>query len=74
MDKIYAGIVLYNPDLKLLEENIRSVCGQVEHVIFVDNASNNVYATYNLIQKVLQDNQFSYIQNDNNYGIAKALN
>lgn len=42
MDKIFvAGIVLYNPNVKKLTENIKAICNQVSHVLLVDNGSEN---------------------------------
>ena len=39
--KYIAGIVLYNPDLGRLKENIESICKQVDKVILIDNGSDN---------------------------------
>lgn len=70
--KVCAGIVLYNPDLKRLSENICSIINQVNEVILIDNASDNS----NEIQEYLEGLQYSveYVRNDHNGGIAKALN
>ena len=40
--KYIAGIVLYNPDLGRLKENIESICKQVDKVILIDNGSDNI--------------------------------
>ncbi|UYT84616.1 glycosyltransferase family 2 protein [Priestia megaterium] len=66
-----AGIVLYNPDLVRLEENINAIIDQVNQLILVDNSSSNfndIEERYASIEKI------KIISNSNNYGIAKALN
>ena len=40
--KVAAGIVLFNPDLKRLEENVCAVKSQVDEIIFFDNGSKNI--------------------------------
>ena len=42
MNKTMAGIVLFNPDLERLNENISAVITQVDNVLLVDNNSNNL--------------------------------
>ena len=39
---ISAGIVLFNPDIKRLKENIDAVIVQCTHLYLVDNGSGNV--------------------------------
>lgn len=71
MMKIAAGIVTYNPDVARLRENIDAVINQVEHLIIVDNASENK----DIWLKNLDDiDKITIIENDNNKGIATALN
>lgn len=71
MGKVCAGIVLYNPSLDRLKENIKSIYNQVEEVFVVDNASNNLME----IKKILSKYQRCLlIENKKNMGIAKALN
>ena len=41
-DKIYAGIVSYNPDIQRISENIFAIHKQVPEVIIFDNGSNNI--------------------------------
>ncbi|MCI9532380.1 MAG: glycosyltransferase family 2 protein [Lachnospiraceae bacterium] len=69
--KIYAGIVTYNPNIKLLMENINSISCQVEKLIIVDNASNNVEKIDSLMDGILNG---LIIHNVQNKGIAHALN
>lgn len=69
--KSIAGIVLYNPDIGRLKENMSSVCHQVDFIVLVDNASNN----NNSIQELAkQYDSVFLIENKRNMGIAKALN
>jgi rhamnosyltransferase len=68
---ITAGIVSYNPDITLLEENIKSIINQVDHIFVVDNGSNNIDKVHALI-RIYSD--VSITENTSNYGIAKALN
>ncbi len=68
---ICAGIVLYNPDVNRLKENVSAISSQVEDVILVDNASKNE----DEIKEYLKENTtVKYIRFDKNYGIAKGLN
>lgn len=68
--KSIVGIVLYNPDIIRLKENVAAISSQVDEVLFVDNHSDNI----NLVKKEIKGSHFSYIENEANYGIAKALN
>lgn len=71
MSGIAAGIVTYNPDLHRLTENVNAVLPQVDCLIIVDNASKNVEQ----IKKTFgEDNKIRIIENDENKGIATALN
>lgn len=67
--KILAGIVLYNPDIERLKSNVEIVSGQVNRVVFVDNASENI----SVVQRIFNSN-VEYIFNKKNEGVAKALN
>lgn len=70
-EKIGAGIVTYNPEIERLHQNIRSVIHQVEEIVIIDNASDNVgeiEAVANKHEKVL------CMKNKCNFGMAKALN
>lgn len=68
---ILAGIVLYNPDIKRLKENISSIINQVEEVILVDNNSQNIEEIKSIIGQY--DNLY-FVRNSTNEGIAYALN
>lgn len=70
---ICAGIVLYNPDIEGIIENINLVLEQVEFLIIVDNNSENI----NEVLKSVRDLELKNIKvilNKKNEGIAKALN
>jgi rhamnosyltransferase len=68
---IAAGIVLYNPNLERLKENIDAILNQVDSLIVVDNGSENVGG----IEKLLMNySKVLTINNSSNVGVAKALN
>ena len=69
--KICAGIVTYNPQINLLSSCITAIRSQVDHVVIIDNGSNNSRDIDDL--KNYCDN-ISVVYNNNNEGIAKALN
>lgn len=66
-----AGVVLYNPDLERLHENLRSIRDQVDLIIFVDNSSLNIK---NIEDMIKNEAKVELIKNDSNLGIAAALN
>ena len=71
MIKIAAGIVLYNPDLIRLKQNIESIYHQVGMIILVDNGSDNI----DKIEEIYGNtNGIFIIKNEVNLGIAAALN
>ena len=49
MNDIIAGIVLYNPDITRLEENIVAVYPQVKKIIVFNNGSKNKESILNLV-------------------------
>ena len=64
-----AGIVLYNPEEKRLEENIMAIEKQVDKIILIDNDSRN----YEIIKnKYIQNKKIDIIHNEKNEGIAYA--
>lgn len=71
--KICAGIVLYNPDIDRLKQNIDSIIKQVEIVCIIDNCSENNVDILKLVS-CYGDYSLKYIRNDENKGIAFALN
>jgi len=68
--KVCAGIILYNPDTCRLEKNINAIQPQVDLVVLLDNASDNI----DELQKMFDSDRFVWIKNDKNIGIAGALN
>lgn len=69
--KVIAGIVLYNPDINRLTENISAVLPQVNELILIDNGSSNIGRIIDLVKDLTN---VSLIKNKTNLGIAKALN
>lgn len=69
---ISAGIVLFNPNIERLNENIQAIVGQVDRVILFDNGSSN----YVQIKSFLHNNypKCFLITSKRNKGIAYALN
>ena len=71
--KIAGGIVLYNPDIERLKENIEAIRHQVDVLILADNHSKNIDAVRTLLSDIhLED--YELICNPKNMGIAYALN
>ena len=70
---ISAGIVLFNPDINRLKENISAVIVQCTHIYLVDNGSNNIDEVKELLNQYNQS-KISILCNTENQGIAKALN
>lgn len=67
----FAGIVLFNPEIERLKENLQAVIPQVDEVVLVDNFSDNIIEVRQLLS---QYQTCKLIENDNNKGIATALN
>lgn len=69
--EILAGIVLYNPNISRLNENIQAIYKQIDKLILVDNGSNNI----ELINEIASNyNKIFFIRNEDNKGISVALN
>lgn len=69
MIKIIAGIVLYNPDINRLKENIDAIISQVDRLVLVDNGCQ----TDDYMQ-VVNDSRIVILKHNINLGIATALN
>ena len=67
--KVLAGIVLFNPDIERLRQNIDTIIGQVDKLVLVDNGSDDTAYT-----DALDMSGVEYIKNEYNRGIAFALN
>lgn len=74
--KVMSGIILFNPDVGRLEENIASVISQVEQMFIVDNCSSNRDEIEILTLKInkMHPDKIAIEYNNQNYGIAFALN
>ncbi len=70
MDKLFAGIVTYNPDIHTLNSNIESITKQLKTVVIVDNGSQNIKR----IEQLALEYNVQVIKNKKNLGIATALN
>lgn len=68
---IAAGIVLYQPDIARLRENLSAICGQVSRVYLIDNASDNLDQVQILLKEYTN---CILIKKEFNTGIAAALN
>lgn len=66
---VAAGIVLYNPDQKRLDQNIESILPQVDKLILIENGSTE----FDYLNQFESD-KFIKIVNKENKGIAFALN
>ncbi|BCC14773.1 TPA: glycosyltransferase [Bacillus cereus] len=71
MSGIAAGIILFNPDLDRLRENIDAIYNQVQLLVLVDNNSSNIH----LVEEEYKAREnIIIVKNNNNIGIAAALN
>ena len=69
--KILIGVVLFNPEIKRLKDNLEAVWSQSKKIILVDNSSSNITE----IKELLKDFQgIVLVENLKNKGIAFALN
>ena len=71
MEKIYAGIVTFNPDIERLKENVCAICIQVPEVVIFDNGSSNFVDIQECISVF---HNVILFRSDENIGIAAALN
>ena len=69
--KVMAGIVLYNPDIDRLLEEIKSVLSQVDFVCLCDNGSDNIGIVE---EKTKTFNNLKLLKNVCNLGIGTASN
>ena len=70
--KVAAGIVLFNPDINRLKENISAIESQVDEIIFFDNGSKNIAEIKTIIEGI--NSKFVLLTSSKNIGIAQALN
>ena len=69
--KIAVGVVLYNFNIDKINLIIKEYCEKVEYIILVDNGSTNITK---LKDKVKKNDKIIIIENNENKGVAKALN
>lgn len=77
MENILACIVTYNPSIDILKKNIENILIQTNNVVIIDNNSNNKVELFELINNInarYHAYRIELIQNDDNNGIAQALN
>lgn len=68
--KLMTGIVLFNPEIERLKENIDAIYNQVNMVLLVNNGSDNL----DKVEELVKDYDRIIIQdNGSNLGIATAL-
>lgn len=68
-NRIFAGIVSFNPSMKRLKENIDAIKPQVKRIVIFDNGSLNQAEVVNCYS-----NEAIILKSDKNIGIAAALN
>lgn len=66
-----AGIVLFNPELERLRDNLLHISHQVNMLVLVDNGSQNLRSVKQLISEF---SNITLLENGVNLGIAQALN
>jgi rhamnosyltransferase len=69
MKSILGVIITYNPDLQLLNKNIKSFIDSVDSVIIVDNGSNAIAELFQF-----ECDKIKVLSNKSNLGIADGLN
>jgi len=72
IDKVASTIILYHPQKDELLKNINSFISQVDRLYLVDNSEEVDHKLIDSIKDRYSD--IVYIQNEENLGIAKALN
>lgn len=71
-NKIGAVVILFNPDIDRLNQNLLSIKNQVDSILLVDNNSENIEEINELIKRI--GIKIHLIKNKKNMGIAYALN
>lgn len=68
--KRIAGIVLYNPDVERLKENMSAILPQVDELLLIENGSHDT----SFLNQFEEKEKVVIIRNDGSKGIAYALN
>ena len=71
--RVLAGIVLYNPDLQRLRQNVSAILPQVDGIVLVDNGSMRIGEIRDDLTRQGLDPQACLVENGRNLGIAAAL-
>ena len=71
--KVAAGIVLYNPNVPRLIENINAIIPQVDELILIENGSKDISYLGSIIER-FRDYDVPFKVNNSSKGIAYALN
>lgn len=69
--KVAAGIILYNPEVNRLVQNVDAIEKQVLDVFLIDNNSSNVDQVVEIFSS---NKKITVIKNNKNEGVAYALN
>lgn len=72
MNKVCAVIVTYNPDTETLKRQNRSLCHQVDAIVYIDNGSEDRSGLELLLESF--SGQFQIYFNPTNQGLGKAQN
>ncbi len=74
-NKIFAVVVLYNPDMEIVESQYNSLYDQVNHIVYVDNGSSNIKELEEKFFEKIQDRgKLTLIKNKENMGLGFAHN
>ncbi|WP_342479456.1 glycosyltransferase family 2 protein [Paenibacillus sp. FSL F4-0097] len=69
--KIIGGIILFNPDIYRLKENVNSILPQVDKLYMIDNCSSNIEEIEREFKGL---RNITIVNNIRNFGVAKGLN
>lgn len=72
MSRILAGIVLFNPEIDRLCDEIKSIVSQVDFVYLYDNGSANIEEIRRAL--IEYENKVALVEGKKNHGIGFALN
>ena len=67
---IIVGIILYNPNIERLQNNLNTIISEADSILFIDNASKNIAD----IQVLAEKNSINLISNSENLGLPRAFN
>lgn len=74
MNNVYAIIVTYNPEIKLLNQQFLSLSEQVKGIVYVDNGSTNIEEIIKFHEKRPKLSNVNFIFNTENMGLGFAQN